>query len=99
MHSAPVLTLYIVSFASDLDEDRWRDCVLPVLFYEDREEARRSMFALRDEFASDPYMIFPVCLEKVETIPMTKSAIVELLNNGPEKVIGSCDVIEQVDRP
>ncbi|WP_018236172.1 hypothetical protein [Ensifer sp. BR816] len=99
MHSAPVVTFYTVWSKIELDEDRWRDYELPACFYESIEEARREMFSTRDDLASDRHMAFPIYLEKVETVPMTPSAVMSLLNHGLETIIGSCEIIEEVDRP
>lgn len=98
MLSAPSLTLYTFTFADDLDEDRWKDDGLPSTFYEDRDAARRSLLATRSELASDPHISFPLCLERIETVPMTKAAIVALLNDGVEAIISSHEVIEEFGR-
>lgn len=99
MHSAPVVTFYTYCFKFELGEDPWRDYELPACFFEDIEEARRDMFLTRDDLASDPHMTFPIYLEKVETVPMTPSAVMGLLNHGIETIIGSYEIIEEVERP
>ncbi|MCO5966566.1 hypothetical protein [Sinorhizobium meliloti] len=98
MPSAPTVTLYTFTSAADLGDDRWKDPGLPSVFYEDREEARRSLLKARDELAPDPNSSFPLYLEKVETVPMTRSAIIALLDDGVEAIISNYEVIEEVAR-
>ncbi|PWI54352.1 hypothetical protein B5K03_09145 [Rhizobium phaseoli] len=94
MHSAPILTLYTFINKSAVGEDRWRETGIPEIFYEDVDEARRDMLEVHEEHSSGPDT-FPLCLEKVETIPMTKSAIMALLNHGVKAIIDRYEIIEE----
>lgn len=97
METAPTLVLYAYTSKLALGDDRWEDRTMPDYFYEDEAAARQDLLALRDRLAGDPDNSYsPICLERVETVPMTRSAIVALLNDGVDAIIGSYEIIEEI---
>lgn len=96
MQSAPILTLYTFTLKSTLGEERWTDRGSPDFFFDDREAARLELLEAREELASD--LNDALCLEKIETVPMTETAIVALLNHGVEAIINRYEIIEEVAR-
>ncbi|ANH08558.1 hypothetical protein [Shinella sp. HZN7] len=97
MEAAPTLVLYAYTSKLALGDARWEDRTEPDYFYEDEALARQDLLALRDRLAADaPNAYPPICLERVETVPMTRSAIVALLNDGVGAIIGSYQIIEEI---
>ncbi|MCW5712352.1 hypothetical protein WMC41_31150 (plasmid) [Shinella yambaruensis] len=98
MDTAPTLILYAYAGKSELGDDRWEDRTVPDHFYTDKDAAREDLLALRARLAADPDNSYPpLCLERIETVPMTRSAIMALLNDGVSAIIGSYQVIEEID--
>ena len=53
--------------------------------------------SLRDDTMGDPEVEWPaMLLEKIETIPITRSGVLALLNNGPGAFIANYEVIETI---
>lgn len=97
MSHAPTLVLYTYCSKSALGDARWEDRSVPDYFYDDADAARRDVIALRDRLAGDPdYRGTTICLERVETVPMTREAIIALLNEGVSTIIGGYQVIEEI---
>lgn len=97
METAPTLVLYAYTSKLALGDDRWEDRTVPDYFYEDEAAARQDLLALRDRLAGDPDNSYPpICLERIETVPMTRSAIMALLNDGVDAIIGSYHIIEEI---
>jgi len=97
METAPTLILYAYTGKLELGEDRWTDRTLPDYFYEEQDAARQDLLALRAQLATDPENSYPpLCLEKIETVPMTRAAIMALLNDGVSAIISSYEVIEEI---
>ncbi|EYR79570.1 MULTISPECIES: hypothetical protein [Shinella] len=98
METAPTLIFYAYTGKSEIGEDRWTDRTLPDYFYEDKDAARRDMLGLHAQLEADHANSYPpLCLERIETVPMTRSAIMALLNDGVGAIIGSYQVIEEID--
>lgn len=67
------------------------------IFFEDREEAHRAVIALRDDVTADSEVEWQtMVLEKIETVPVSQSSILALLNHGPGPFIESHEVIETI---
>ena len=97
METAPTLVLYACTSKVALGDDRWEDRTVPDYFYEDEAAARQDLLALHDRLAGDANNSYPpICLERIETVPMTRSAIVALLNEGVGAIIGSYQIIEEI---
>lgn len=97
METAPTLVLYAYTSKLALGDDRWEDRGVPDYFYEDEAAARQDLLALHDHLAGDADNSYPpICLERIETVPMTRSAIVALLNDGVGAIIGSYQIIEEI---
>ncbi|WFU07318.1 hypothetical protein QA648_36155 (plasmid) [Rhizobium sp. CB3171] len=73
MQTAPTLTLYTYTTAANLGEARWNDRDRADQFFEDVESAKRDLLEVRDEIAEDDETgPTAICLERIETIPMTE---------------------------
>ncbi len=97
MNDAQTLVLYTYCSKATLGDARWEDRTVPDYFHDDEDAARRDVLALRDRLAADPdYREMSICLERVETVPMTRSAIMALLNEGVGSIISSYQVIEEI---
>jgi len=97
METAPTLILYTVTGKWHLGEHRWDDPSVPPWFFQDRDMARQALLELRADLlaGSDPDDS-PLCLERIETVPMTVAAILALLNDGFAAIIKDYAVIETI---
>lgn len=90
-------TFYTHSPAGIPLEERWKRTGIPDIFFDDFDEARRAVMALRDDVMADPEVEWPtMLLEKVKTIPVTRSNVLALLNNGPGAFIANYEIIETI---
>lgn len=65
------------------------------IFFDSLEEARSAVIALREDVVTDPEMEWATTvLEKMETIPLDRAAILALLNHGPGSVVARCEIAE-----
>jgi len=97
MEAAPTLVLYTYTSKSSVGDDRWEDPTVQDYFFEDEDAARQDLLAVRDQLAADNETIEPsICLERIETVPMTRAAIMALLNEGVEAIIASYQVIDEI---
>ncbi|AYG64384.1 hypothetical protein [Rhizobium jaguaris] len=98
MQTAPTLTLYTYTTAANLGEARWNDRDRADQFFEDVESAKRDLLEVRDEIAEDDETgPTAICLERIETIPMTEAAILALLNDGVGAIVHRYEIIETID--
>ncbi|AYG64406.1 hypothetical protein CCGE525_37325 (plasmid) [Rhizobium jaguaris] len=98
MQMAPILTLYTYTTTAHLGEGRWNDRDRPDQFFEDVESARRDLLEVRAEIAEDEEPVpTAICLERIETVPMTESAILALLNDGIGAIVHHYEIIETID--
>lgn len=95
MATAPTLILYTVAGKSRPGEHSWDDPSVPPYFYEDRDMAKQALLDLRVHLHAgrDPDDSL-ICLERVETVPMTAAAIMALLNDGFSAIVKDYAVIE-----
>lgn len=97
MATAPTLILYTVAGKSRPGEHCWDDPSVPPYFYEDRDVAKQAMLDLRaDLLAGRNPRDSPLCLERIETVPMTAAAIIALLNDGFAAIVKDHAVIETI---
>ncbi|MCW0001554.1 hypothetical protein OE766_25370 [Pararhizobium sp. YC-54] len=98
MQTAPSLTLYTYTTTDDIGDDRWKDRALADHFFKDLETARRDLLEVRDQITTDGEPPFDaICLERIETVPMTEAAILALLNDGVGAIISRYEIIERID--
>ena len=97
MATAPTLILYTVTGKSRPGEHCWDDPSVPPYFYEDRDVAKQALLDLRAHLQAgrDP-RDSPLCLERIETVPMTAAAIMALLNDGFSAIVKDHAVIETI---
>lgn len=97
METAPTLILYTVTGKSRPGEHCWDDPSVPPYFYDDRDMAKQAMLDLRaDLLAGRDPRDSPLCLERIETVPMTTAAIMALLNDGFSAIVKDHTVIETI---
>jgi hypothetical protein len=92
-----IFTFYTFSNANIPSEDRWRPTGIPDVFFDNPEQAHRVLLEIRDEVSSDPEMEWTVMnLEKVETVPVSRTNILALLNEGVGSFIQKYEIIDRV---
>lgn len=92
------VTFYTYSRRGIADPNRWANTGIPDSFFEDVEAARQAVRAIRKEVATDPVDQWsPVNIEKVETHPVTRNALLALLNEGVGAIIKSREIVETVE--
>lgn len=90
-------TFYTYSEAALPLEERWKPTGLRDIFFVDLEEARRTVLAMREDFAADPDMEWTSTkIEKVVTVPITHSNILLLLNSGPGAFVADYEILETI---
>lgn len=63
--------------------------------FDSLEEARSAVIALREDVEADPEMEWATTvLEKMETVPLDRAAVLALLNDGPGGVVARCEIVE-----
>jgi hypothetical protein len=91
----PSFTFYTYSVAGIPPEQRWKPTGISDIFFDNLEEARSAVIALREDVAADPEMGWATTvLEKMETIPLDRAAVLALLNHGPGGVVARCEIVE-----
>ncbi|MBB3965799.1 hypothetical protein [Rhizobium metallidurans] len=95
LKNPPSYTFYTYSVAGIPPEERWKPTGIPDIFFDNLEDARSAVIALREDVAVDPEMEWATTvLEKMETIPLDQAAILALLNHGPGGVVARCEIVE-----
>ena len=98
MSSAPSFTFFTYSPVLPIEEPRWRDDGIGDAFFASAEMARAAIVELRDAVADDPAHILPsMRLERIETVPVTKEAMLALLNEGVGAIVGTYDIVETIE--
>ncbi|TQN59936.1 hypothetical protein FLX27_19540 [Agrobacterium tumefaciens] len=88
-------TFYTYSVAGFPPEERWKPTGISDIFFDSLEEARRAVIALREDVEADPEMKWATTvLEKMETVPLDRAAVLALLNHGPGGVVAQCEIVE-----
>lgn len=88
-------TFYTYSVAGISPEERWKPTGIADIFFDTLEDARSAVIALREDVEADPDMEWTTTvLERMETVPMDRAAVLALLNHGPGGVIARCEIVE-----
>ena len=93
------LSFTLFTYSSDVEpsEARWRDDGIGDVFFGSVEIARAAILELRDVVADETQHDSPTMrLERIETVPMTKDAILALLNDGFGAIVKTYDIIETI---
>lgn len=78
-------------------EERWKPTGLRDIFFDDFEDVKRTVLAMRGDLATDPEMEWmPINIEKVVTVPISQSNILALLNDGPGAFVADYEVLETI---
>lgn len=94
-----VFTFYTYADARITREERWKPTGLRDIFFDNFEEVKRAVLAMRDDIAADPDMEWETTnIEKVETVPLCQSSVLALLNDGPGAFVGHYEVLETIGR-
>jgi hypothetical protein len=88
-------TFYTYSVAGIRPEERWKPTGISDIFFDSLEEARSAVITLREDVLGDPEMEWATTvLEKMETVPLDRAAVLALLNHGPGGVVARCEIVE-----
>lgn len=88
-------TFYTYSVAGIPPEERWKPTGISDIFFDSLEEARSAVISLREDVEVDPEMEWATTvLERMETVPMDRAAVLALLNQGPGGVVARCEIVE-----
>ena len=88
-------TFYTYSVAGIPPEERWKPTGIADVFFDSLEEARSAVIALREDVVADPEMEWATTvLERMETVPLDRTAVLALLNHGPGGVVARCEIVE-----
>ncbi|QTG17093.1 hypothetical protein G6M86_27360 (plasmid) [Agrobacterium tumefaciens] len=91
----PSLTFYTYSVAGIPPEERWKPTGIADIFFDSLEEARIAVIALREDVVADPEMEWATTVvEKIETVPLNRAAVLAMLNHGPVGVVARCEIVE-----
>jgi hypothetical protein len=92
-----VFTFYTYADARVPLEERWKPTGLRDIFFDNYEEVKRAVLAMRDDIAADPEMVWEATnIEKVVTVPICYSSVLTLLNEGPGAFIAAHEVLETI---
>ncbi len=92
-----IFTFYTYSNAAIPFETRWKPTGIPDNFFDSHEKAQNALLEMRDDITSDPEMEWPLMnLEKVVTVPISKTSILALLNEGLGAFVQTYEIIETV---
>ena len=68
-----------------------------LLFFDNYDEVKSTVLAMRDDIAADPDMEWETTnIEKVETVPICQSSVLALMNDGPGAFVANYEVIETI---
>ncbi|MGG6898283.1 hypothetical protein [Rhizobium sp. BR 315] len=95
MENPRSFTFYTYSVAGIPPEERWKPTGISDIFFDSLEEARSAVISLREDVEVDPEMEWATTvLERMETVPMDRAAVLALLNQGPGGVVARCEIVE-----
>ncbi len=95
LQNPPSFTFYTYSVADSLPEERWKPTGISDIFFDSLEEARSAVITLREDVLGDPEMEWATTfVEKIETVPLDRAAVLALLNHGPGGVVARCEIVE-----
>lgn len=88
-------TFYTYSVAGIPPEERWRPTGISDIFFDSLDEARDAVIALREDVEADPEMEWATTVvEKIETVPLDRAAVLAMLNHGPGGVAARLEIVE-----
>lgn len=91
-------TFYTYSPSTEPESERWDYTGIPDIFFEDIHAVREAVMTLRKDITSDPERDWPpMRIEKLETHPVSKQALLSLLNEGVGGFLKSYEVVEIID--
>jgi hypothetical protein len=91
--------IYTYSKCSRMEgERRWRDDDTGFEVFDSFEEAKADLLSLREDVVDDSDDIWsPMQIEKIVMLPMTRSNLLTLLNQGMEAVVLKAEIIEIIE--
>lgn len=91
--SAQSFTLYTYSHPSR-GKRHWHDAENGNPFFESEEAVRRVVIELRADVSDDPETEWPeMRIERIETVPITRSNLLALLNDGVGAIVQKYEII------
>ncbi len=98
MSASPSFTFFTYSLVFPREEPRWRDDGCRDTFFATMENVREAVEEVRDEVSQDREQDVPsMHIERIETVPLTKDAVLALLNEGVGAIVKRYDIIETVE--
>lgn len=98
MSAAPSFTFFTYSLVFPCEEPRWRDDGIGDVFFASAEKARAAVDELRDAIADEPdHDLPPMRVERIETVPVTKEAMLALLNKGVGAIVGAYEIVQTIE--
>jgi len=95
---APSFTFFTYSLVFPSEQPRWRNDGIGDAFFASAEKARAAVVELRDAVADEPdHVLPPMRLERIETVPITRDAMLALLNEGVGAIIGTYDIVATIE--
>ena len=97
MSAAPSFIFYTYSPTFQSAGSRWRDDGGRDPFFGSAESARQAIVDLRKAVSSESdHDLPPMHLERIVTVPVTKEAMIALLNSGVSAIVENYDIIETI---
>ncbi|AYG64411.1 hypothetical protein [Rhizobium jaguaris] len=79
-------------------DDRWANTDIPETFFYDEDSAREALRELRGDIESEPgNRWWPMQLEKIETLPVSRESIFALLNDGIGAFVNNYEILDIID--
>lgn len=92
---APYFTIFTCSPDLPWEETRWRDDGIGEVFSASVEKSCAAITELRDAIVDEPdHALPPIRFEHLETVPVTKDAMLAPLNEGVGTIVGRYDIVE-----
>lgn len=97
MSAEPSFIFYTYSPDVEPLEARWRADGIGDAFFGNAEAARAGIVELRDAVTGEPGHDWPpMRLERIETVHVTRDALLALLNDGVGAIVRTYDIIETI---
>jgi hypothetical protein len=88
--------LYTYSMVHDPEEPRWKETGIPDIYFASFQEVKAEITRLRDDLKAADEELPAFRIEKIETLPVSKSNLLILLNEGMGAFLKSYEIVETV---
>lgn len=98
MSTSPSFTFCTYWLVFPSEEPRWWNDGIGDAFFASAEVARAAIVVLRDAVAEERDNVLPpIRLERIETVPVTKEAMLALLNEGVGAIVRTYDIVGTIE--